>query len=658
MPVNPRSHRKQILLFLLAVLLPSLVLIVITIRLISQEQELAQKRILDEHRRLAREIGQHLLVRLEKIKLQETNAAVNWILHEARPEYINPEVVLVCLIEEQKLTFPWEIIQTKRASQQTKENTNFSHIIQRGEKEEFENKNLTRAAQFYRKALTTAKEPANKGFAQLLLARAFQKANQSQESLGHYQEILALPSGITDEYGIPLAFYAAGRLLDAGESLSEVANRIQSELESKRWLSPSESYMLRGTVEKLINFSPGGSFQDTAEDFQQKINEYIAKLEQALTLQNDFQSLGLEENQNREAQRDEPIWTVYGAEPWLISYTPPLSGSQPLLIAVDVQEILASLRAEGNNSKVFPSEFQFVTDTTSEGESLGPNFPRLKIAFGPSIETALKKQWSFRQSFYLFALILILSVTLFTAYLLWRDVRREVRTAEMRSQFVSSVSHELKTPLTSIRMFAETLRSRGSKDKKMQQEYLDTIVNESQRLTRLLNNVLDFSKIEQGKRIYQRVPTSLYEIIQATARAMEYPLSQLGFKLHIKTEKGLPDIMLDRDAVEQALLNLLSNAMKYSGDSRDINLRLERKGDFALIQVIDRGIGIDAKEQKQIFNKFYRVPSQENERLPGTGLGLTIVSYIIKAHGGRMEVKNSPGGGSIFSIYLPLETRE
>lgn len=657
MPVNPRSQRKQILLFLLAVLLPSLVLIVITVRLISQERELSQKRIADEHRRLARDIGQHLLVRLEKIKLQEANAALNWTRSEARPEYINPEVVLVCLIEEQKLTLPWEIIQTKRAYQQTKESTHFSRIIQRGEKEEFENKSLARAAQFYRQALTTANEPVNKGYARLLLARALRKANQTKESLGHFREILTLPSRITDEYGIPLAFYAAGCMLEAGEGLDQVANRIQNELESKRWLSPSEAYMLNGIVKKLVSSSPGGS-QKPAEDFQQKINEYIAKLEQVLVLQNDFQSLGLEENQYREAPRDEPLWSVYGAEPWLISCTPPLSGSQPRLIAVDVQEMLTSLRGEASDSKVFPSEFRLVTDTTSEGESLGPNFPNLKIAFVPGLDTALSKQWSFRRSFYLFALALILSATLFTAYLLWRDVRREVRTAEMRSQFVSSVSHELKTPLTSIRMFAETLRSRGSKDKKMRGEYLDTIVNESQRLTRLLNNVLDFSKIEQGKRIYHRVPTSLYEIIQATARAMAYPLSQLGFKLHIEIEKGLPDIMLDRDAVEQALLNLLSNAMKYSGDSRDIDLRLERTGDYALIQVIDRGIGIDTKEQKHIFNKFYRVPSQENERLPGTGLGLTIVSHIIKTHGGRIEVESSPGRGSTFSIYLPLENRE
>ena len=227
--------------------------------------------------------------------------------------------------------------------------------------------------------------------------------------------------------------------------------------------------------------------------------------------------------------------------------------------------------------------------------------------------------------------------------------------AEMRSQFVSSVSHELKTPLTAIRMFAETLRMGRSKDMKTQNEYLDTIVNESQRLTRLLNNVLDFSKIEQGKRLYRPETASLYEIVESAARAMEYPLSQQGFKLDVQTEEGLPEVCVDRDAIEQALLNLLHNAMKYSGESKEIGLCLKRKDGYSLIQVIDQGIGIDPQEQERIFEKFYRISSPENERIVGTGLGLALVSHIIEAHGGRLELDSTPGKGSTFSIYLSLE---
>jgi signal transduction histidine kinase len=251
-------------------------------------------------------------------------------------------------------------------------------------------------------------------------------------------------------------------------------------------------------------------------------------------------------------------------------------------------------------------------------------------------------------------LLLVLSVTLFGAYFLSRDVRRELRLAALRSRFVSAVSHELKTPLTAIRMFAETLQIGRSGDPNSQQEYLETIVNESERLTRLLNNVLDFSKIERGKKQYRLEQQDLADIVSASARAMQYPLEQQHFTLNVETDDALPPVDVDRDAIEQAILNLLANAMKYSGESRAIDLRLARVDGEAVIAVEDRGVGIALEEQRRIFEQFYRVPSQDNEGIPGTGLGLTLVRHIAEGHGGRITVESVPGQGSTFSIHLPL----
>ncbi|HET7102037.1 MAG TPA: ATP-binding protein, partial [Terriglobia bacterium] len=260
-------------------------------------------------------------------------------------------------------------------------------------------------------------------------------------------------------------------------------------------------------------------------------------------------------------------------------------------------------------------------------------------------------------SLYIYTLILVLSVTFFGAYLAWRDLRRELHLAAMRSQFVSSVSHELRTPLAAIRMFAETLRMGRAAGPETQAEYLDTIVDESERLTRLLDNVLDFSKIEREERRYKREPAALPEVVRAAVRTLHYPLSNQGFKLAVEIDESLPPISADIDAMEQAVLNLLTNAMKYSGDSREIHLKLARRNAEAVIQVIDRGIGIPAGEQARIFQKFYRIPTLGNHQVPGTGLGLTLVEHIAKAHGGRVEVESSPGKGSTFSIVLPLEEK-
>jgi signal transduction histidine kinase len=227
--------------------------------------------------------------------------------------------------------------------------------------------------------------------------------------------------------------------------------------------------------------------------------------------------------------------------------------------------------------------------------------------------------------------------------------------AELRSQFVASVSHELKTPLTAIRMFAETLQMGRSPDPDTQAEYLDTIVNECERLTRLVDNVLQFSKIEQGKKIYQFRPVRLAEVVSAAARAMRYPLEQQGFQLRVSVEDDLPAVRGDADALQQAILNLLSNAMKYSGESRSIDVDLRQEDGEAVIRVRDRGVGIAPELQTLIFEKFYRVPAAENQLIPGTGLGLTLVAHTAKAHGGRVEVRSAPSEGSTFSLCLPVE---
>lgn len=255
------------------------------------------------------------------------------------------------------------------------------------------------------------------------------------------------------------------------------------------------------------------------------------------------------------------------------------------------------------------------------------------------------------------ALALVCGIALFGGYLLLRDVNRDTRMNEVRSQFVASVSHELKTPLTAIRMYAETLAMGRTRDEGTKCEYLETIVNESERLARLVDNVLDFSKIEQGKKIYRLRPTRLEEVAGSAARAMHFPLTQQGFELRLSIPEKLPEVEADPDAIQQAILNLLTNAMKYSGDAREIDLRMSARNGDAVIEVTDHGIGLTPEEQKHIFEKFYRAPSHEERLIAGTGLGLTLVAHIAKAHGGRVEVESAPGAGSTFCLFLPTGAR-
>ena len=654
--MRTRGHHKQVLLFLIAVVLPSSVLIVLTWHMIGQQQELSEKRLADEHRRLTTEIGRKLLVHLEEIKLHEVSATASGAKSLNTLEYTSGEVILTGLADGERLLLPWETDLTNNRLSMGR--TEFFQKIRRAEEEEFVRRRYAQANTLYLECIEQAQQPAQQTYARLLRARVLAKSDELEESLAQYRNILAVSSEITDEHGIGFCLYAASHLLERGDSYDKVMQLIASELSAQRWLSPAESYIVRDLVNVLIKSGPEfGVRQQAAEDCQRKILQHISRQEKALALQKDFPKLALMAQWKSPEQEPESIWVPYGEEPWLVSLAPALPAGQRLAIIVRGESILDSITSSTPYSETILANVRFTTGAGLDGESLGPSFPGLKLAYATDGEASLLSDWGPQRSFYLIALFLVLCVTLFGAYFLFRDVGRELQMAEMRSQFIASVSHELKTPLTAIRIFAETLRMGRLKDSQAKREYLDTIVNESHRLTRLLNNVLDFSKIEKGNRTYRREQACLSEIVNAAVQATQYPLKQQDFHLNVNMEDELPDVCVDQDAIGQAILNLLSNAMKYSGESRRIDLRVQKRAGHAVIEVTDQGIGIDPAQQKRIFEKFYRVPSEQNQRIPGTGLGLALVFHIVKAHDGHVEVRSVLGKGSTFSIHLPLENK-
>jgi two-component system phosphate regulon sensor histidine kinase PhoR len=170
-----------------------------------------------------------------------------------------------------------------------------------------------------------------------------------------------------------------------------------------------------------------------------------------------------------------------------------------------------------------------------------------------------------------------------------------------------------------------------------------------------VDSVLDFSRIERGGKTYELQDTRLEDVVRSAARAMEYPLSQMGFSLTIASDGSEPTLRADPEALTQAILNLLGNAMKYSGESRSIEIRIGTRDDEAFVDVIDHGIGIARDEQSRIFERFHRVQSTETSDIAGTGLGLPLALHVVEAHRGRIALVSNPGHGSTFSVLLPLE---
>jgi signal transduction histidine kinase len=238
--------------------------------------------------------------------------------------------------------------------------------------------------------------------------------------------------------------------------------------------------------------------------------------------------------------------------------------------------------------------------------------------------------------------------------LVWANVRRELKLSRLKSDFVANVSHELKTPLALIRLFAETLELGRVPTEDKKQQYHRIINKESRRLTQLINNILDFSRIEAGRKEYRLVRTDLAAVVRDVVDAYRFQIEQHGFALALDVAEDLPEMELDPEALSQALINLLNNAIKYSPNEKAIAVSVRRDGERVLVSVADRGIGIPKGEQKRIFEKFYRVESSVVHTTKGSGLGLALVQHITEAHGGRVEVTSAPGEGSTFTLSLPV----
>lgn len=267
------------------------------------------------------------------------------------------------------------------------------------------------------------------------------------------------------------------------------------------------------------------------------------------------------------------------------------------------------------------------------------------------------EQWAKRYFALNLSLSILMALVLIGGIVLaWRTASREMKLSQMKTDFVSNVSHELRTPLASIRVFGEFLRLGRVKEPDKIRQYGQYIEAESQRLTQLVNNILDFSKIESGQKTYQFEPADIEEIVAETLKAFEVQLKEKGFIITFEApETPLPPIIIDAQALAQAVMNLLDNAVKYSGAAREITVRLALADEHITLSVTDRGIGIPAEEQEKIFERFHRVSTGLVHDVKGSGLGLSIVKHIVEAHGGRVTVNSEVGKGSTFTLHLPLD---
>jgi signal transduction histidine kinase len=283
-------------------------------------------------------------------------------------------------------------------------------------------------------------------------------------------------------------------------------------------------------------------------------------------------------------------------------------------------------------------------DDVFRGLSMGVKYQGTSLA-------ALSRAW-IRNGFLILGFLSLMMIA--GVALTKHMVGKEIAVAKLKSDFVSNVSHELRTPLALIRLYAETLELGRITTREKKHQYYRIIRKESERLTALINNILDFSRIEAGRKEYEFRDTDIADLVRNTLDSYRYQIEQQGFELEEAIDTELPAVRVDREAIARALVNLVNNALKYSKDDKYIGVKLYRDNGSVKLEVADHGIGIARRDQAKIFEKFYRAGDPLVHNTKGSGLGLSLVRHITEAHGGAIEVESAPGAGSKFIMSLPL----
>lgn len=627
--------RRRLSLFALAILAPAIGLIVVGTRSLSQQRALTKTYLEQERAALVDEIGERLLLRLESVRLTVERAA-----DDVAFDALHPSVLWVGEMRDGTLEFPWAPSRSRDLFLAATSSGAFGRAVAVGERAEFRSRDWAGALRSYERAAELSADPAASSYALLLQARVRNKAGLDAQHI--YEKLLDEPD-VYDEFGIPLGLYAASRLASSDVHADAVAAYVVRLLHSHPGPGKAAIQIVRQLADSL-----SGSLS-VKRSVDQIHSELAGRTRLLIDSERAFSKcVGREWESGHPAQ---PRWTAFGASPSVCSVIDFASGAG--VLAVDPRSILEEVVRPEALAKAGWKRPVISSPGDRNGAWLVAAIPGLALRFEADHNDALGRVAQVQAGLLALGLVFLIGVAITGTLLLWRDVKRELELTELRSQFVSSVSHELKTPLTAIRMFAETLRLRNP-EKEVRDEYLDTIINESERLTRLLTNVLDFSKIERGTQTYSLRQTHLPDVVRGAARAMSYALAAKRIKLETSVDEALPEVAADRDALEQATLNLLTNAVKYSDAGSSICLRLERSGEEARISVADKGAGIEEAELERVFERFYRADVPENRQIPGTGLGLALVRHVAEGHGGKVTVQSRRGEGSCFTIHLPI----
>lgn len=513
---------------------------------------------------------------------------------------------------------------------------------------EIRDKDYQRAAALYRQLLVTA-QPDDQALLIHRLARTNRKAGLTDAALELFQKLESstsrigeLPAGLLANYEICLI--RAER--QPAAALATEALELYRGLVAGHWRIEKSRYFFYSEAARnwLEATHPGPPEYERLRATEQRKLALTRAVEQVLEAPR--RAVSTEAGWHMAFWKSSPFTALVLSEHFLNAHFWPR-----VFAAASTEDLEVTLEAPARRpsaGSAAPDRPQLVA-TRSLGEL---DLPWLLEA-RPRHPESLYADLARRQNLYLTMLLLVTALLGFGGYLTVRTVRKEMEIARLKSEFVSTVSHEFRSPVTGIRQLAEILM-RGQPSEERRRQYYEMIGHESDRLARLVENVLDFARMEEGRKEYRFEPLETGAWLRALVEEFQTESAQQGVLLVATLPERLPMVLADREALACGVHNLLDNAVKYSPECKTVWLEAEVTGSWLAIRVRDHGLGIAEEDQKHVFEKFYRGSGEAARHVKGAGLGLSLVKHIVSAHGGSVECQSRPGEGSTFSIHLPV----
>ena len=708
MKISIHKRKKILLLFLLGIAFPSLLLGYLAFRGIRNDQALLEKERLNEHRRITglvsesieksiSEIEQSFVYIIAENKKLSSPALINSLDSLKQKKQLVEEIFFFQNFE--KIQFPLaKPLFLPNGSLQpfttVPRNLALVEKVQTGEQFEFKDNRYQKALASYQQAVKETSDRQLKGELLSAMARVQKKSILFIDAIKTYEMIAQDYGDVQTTGGIPLGLSARleiGNIYMATNDTLKAINiflELYKDLIRRKW-----------TLEKA-------QYEFLSQYIEEPIDSILSKpslAQQLESYQNTFRMLKIEENGQREiterlltfqlnatkdlqktisrnledAQRSAGRFIMESeGQSYFVSLLSQMTknGSQVdgiWGILLNADYLKNNLLKPALESNVYSEKTGWIVKGTdgiaimkSENSPSGSvtvranfegNFPPWFIEFYQQAPQLFETVLISRRGIYFYTFFLIAGILIFGLVLTFRAVAHDLELAKMKSDFVSTISHEFKSPLTSIRQLAEMLQAGRVPSDERLHRYYDILVEQSERLSLLIDNILDFAKIEEGKKKFTFEKTDIRALLEEIVSTIQDRVGHEGFIIQLNTKKPLPLVKVDRSALTQAINNLIDNAIKYSTETKEVHIRIFIEDRHLIIAVKDFGIGIKKEEIDKVFERFYRGGDELTRTVKGSGLGLTLVKQIVEAHHGSVSVVSEPGCGSTFSLKLSVQ---